>query len=235
MKYYVLAIAAALAVPNVYAATEIVVNGGFETGNFSGWNVNDKGGSALFVESGTESPATAHDTVAAAAGTFYAVTDGTVGATALIQQFMIGAVSQATLSFDMFVNSGEAVSIDASGLDHETGGSFDPNQHVRVDILSADADVFDTGSGVLASLVTGLPGTVSATNPYVSYSFDLTSLLAAGGTYQLRFAQVNNQAYLVQGIDNVSLQVTAVPEPEIYALMLAGLGLVGMVARRRTV
>ena len=36
-----------------------------------------------------------------------------------------------------------------------------------------------------------------------------------------------------QQIDNVTFGVTAVPEPETYALMLAGLGLVGFAARRR--
>jgi hypothetical protein len=36
------------------------------------------------------------------------------------------------------------------------------------------------------------------------------------------------------GIDNVSLNVTPVPEPESYAMLLAGLGLLGgIVARRR--
>jgi hypothetical protein len=34
--------------------------------------------------------------------------------------------------------------------------------------------------------------------------------------------------------DNVRLDVSPVPEPETYALMLAGLGLVGFAARRRT-
>jgi hypothetical protein len=34
-------------------------------------------------------------------------------------------------------------------------------------------------------------------------------------------------------IDNVQLAVAAVPEPETYAMMLAGLGLLGFVARRR--
>jgi len=34
-------------------------------------------------------------------------------------------------------------------------------------------------------------------------------------------------------LDNVSLVVTAVPEPETYAMLLAGLGAVGFVARRR--
>lgn len=35
------------------------------------------------------------------------------------------------------------------------------------------------------------------------------------------------------GISNVALYVTAVPEPETYALMLAGLGIVGFMVRRR--
>ncbi|MFO1321635.1 MAG: PEP-CTERM sorting domain-containing protein [Burkholderiales bacterium] len=36
------------------------------------------------------------------------------------------------------------------------------------------------------------------------------------------------------GIDNVAFEVTAVPEPQEYALLLAGLGLVGWAARRRS-
>jgi len=51
----------------------------------------------------------------------------------------------------------------------------------------------------------------------------------------LRFAVANNiPAQMQLGVDNVSLQVTAVPEPQSYALMLAGLGMIGAVARRRS-
>lgn len=35
------------------------------------------------------------------------------------------------------------------------------------------------------------------------------------------------------GIDNINFSVTAVPEPETYALFLAGLGLMGAIARRK--
>lgn len=35
------------------------------------------------------------------------------------------------------------------------------------------------------------------------------------------------------GIDNINFSVTAVPEPETYAMFLAGLGLMGAIAKRR--
>ena len=51
------------------------------------------------------------------------------------------------------------------------------------------------------------------------------------GATQLTFSAVQLSDSLGGSLDNVS--VTAVPEPESYALMLAGLGLMGAVARRR--
>ncbi|WP_294274213.1 PEP-CTERM sorting domain-containing protein [Propionivibrio sp.] len=41
-----------------------------------------------------------------------------------------------------------------------------------------------------------------------------------------------DSAYNV-GIDNVNFSITAVPEPETYAMLMAGLGLLGFTARRR--
>jgi len=40
---------------------------------------------------------------------------------------------------------------------------------------------------------------------------------------------------LPQGESEKLVAVTAVPEPETYAMMLAGLGLIGTIARRRKV
>ncbi len=227
-----LVMGAALSVPFAQASTEIIVNGGFETGNFTGWEVNEKGGSALFVESGFVSPATAYPTIGPNTGGFYALADGPFGATSLVQRFSLGAVSSASLGFDMFVNSGAVSAVHATGLDQTSGGSYEPNQHVRVDILSGTANAFDTGSGVLGTYYLGINSPKGDLN-YSHNQIDVTGLLAAGGSYQLRFAQVNNQDYLLQGIDNVSLTITPVPEPKTYALMVAGLGLIGFAVRRR--
>ena len=44
---------------------------------------------------------------------------------------------------------------------------------------------------------------------------------------------VTGPDFQFQADANTSFQVSAVPEPETYALMLGGLGLIGFVARRR--
>lgn len=80
-----------------------------------------------------------------------------------------------------------------------------------------------TVNGNTAGLTAGLGGTVTTT-------------WAAGDTLWVRWVE-NNDAGNDHGlaIDNVSLSVmaAAVPEPESYALMLAGLACLGLVARRR--
>jgi hypothetical protein len=62
------------------------------------------------------------------------------------------------------------------------------------------------------------------TNPSDGYSFSGLS----AGSYALQFAGFSTSVNGVYGGT-----VAAIPEPETYALMLAGLGLVGFMARRR--
>ena len=89
-------------------------------------------------------------------------------------------------------------------------------------ILAGDNDVPDSVSGDYAKVTRG--------------SFlETFSSLTAGHTYNLTF---HGEWNLVDGWiatarePSVSLAI-AVPEPETYAMMLAGLGLVGFVSRRR--
>lgn len=77
--------------------------------------------------------------------------------------------------------------------------------------------------GNAAGLIGSLGGTINTT-------------WAAGDTLWVRFAD-NNDLGNDHGlaVDNFTLAVTAVPEPQSYALLLAGLGAIGFIARRRKV
>jgi len=215
------------------SGAQLITNGTFENGSLSGWTVANQAGSfpgsGFFALSGTTLPQSGLTTVGAKSGTFYAVSDQAgPGTHTLIQSFVAPAASTVVLSFDLFVNSYGGNFVNPIGLDF-TGAA---NEHARVDILTAGAAAFTTGVGVLQNFYLGAD---SGANPhaYTSRSFDITSLVGAGGTFQLRFAEVDNQSNLNMGIDNVSIiaNPTGVPEP--FSLGLAALGLAGLVVFRR--
>ncbi len=226
------------------SATQIqaLTNGDFETGDLTGWTETDQGGSVgtwLVSSPGTPTPLSGAPTAGnAGGGSWYAVSDQYLAScSVLLQSFTIppGAVN-VTLSYQMFVNnwSEGGTVIDPSGLDYSTGGTGDPNQHGRVDILTWFANPFDTGAGVLDNLYIGADPSATNPNDYTSYSFNLTSLLGGGGTFQVRFAEVDNQDLFNQGVDNVSLTFELTPEPCTLSLLAFGaLGLLGRARRRR--
>ena len=238
------ALLAAIALsPQAMAATQLIQNGGFEADGMEttmplNWQTFADGiiGSVT-TATGPVSPISGYATAGPYAGSYYGLLDAAFPSNnALIQTFStVGAVTSAVLTFRLFVNDQNPLgaSVNNTGLDYTTGGSFAPNQHTRVDLLRGGASPFDTGAGVVRSMYLQGDGGISSPNPYQKFTFDLTQDLAAGGTFQLRFANVANQAALQTGVDNVSLLVAAVPEPSTYALMFAGLGLIGTVVRRR--
>ncbi|MFD0929825.1 hypothetical protein ACFQ1T_08545 [Methylophilus glucosoxydans] len=224
-------------------AAELIQNGGFELQGVDaydivGWQVAEAGilGSVL-AQQGTTTEVTGNTTVGAYQGTHYGLLDNNgLASNILYQNFTTSAVSQATLTFQMFVNNQSASSaVDAGGLDYTVDATDHPNQHVRVDILKAGSDPFSTSQGdVLQSLYLGGANGTLAANNYLSYQFDLTSILSGGGQFMLRFASVANQGSLQLGVDNISLQTaSAVPEADTNALMLVGLGLIAAIMRRR--
>jgi hypothetical protein len=193
-----LAAAAALAASVVpaHAGVNLLTNGNFETGDFTGWTTNVQANSSggLFVvpNNGGSSPLSGHPyALNPAGGNYFAITDQTgPGSYSLTQSFTLSTAATVTVSFDLFAN-------DQAGVIYNTPSNRDytvaPNENAEVDILTGGADPFTDSTGIVATLYG--PGADCLTcnpNPWTSYS-DTLSLPA--GTYQIRFAETDNQLF----------------------------------------
>ena len=231
---------------------ELLNNGTFETGDLSGWstaNISSANQSFEAVLSGSTNTPNSLNAITpntAGTGSYYALSDPLVNdALALLQSFTVSGSGTLTLTFDMFVNS--------QNINQPFGsdGTLQPNifgalnQHTRVDILTASADPLSTAGGdVVTNLYLGVDTSDTSPNPndFTGYSFDLTSILEEGQTYQIRFAQVA-RITLNTGIDNVSLflddgtnsgHIVPLPPAAFAGLtLLAGLGGGRWLKRRR--
>jgi hypothetical protein len=238
-------------VPQAAVAGDLIRNGNFETGDFTGWLLADQHNPSDTINQdhfyistpGSDTPPVGSLSISfptasnPSGGSFYAVSAMDFpGTHALLQNFVVPSLGSGlgvVLSFDMFVNdqSGIGPIIDLTGLDYTTGGTFNDNQHARVDLLRAGAgDLSTAPSDVLQTFYLGVDLGLLP-NPYHHYAFDISSLVGAGGEFRLRFAVVDNLSALNLGVDNVSVQV--VPEPDTLALVSIGAGLGIGVARRR--
>lgn len=219
---------------------DLLVNGGFETGDFTGWSVATQPGSDLpgpEVSPLPVAPATGLPVAPPTEGAFQALTGQFfAGGYALLQTFDYPAVPADgsrllswELSFDLFVSAGSPLV--PGGLDP----LGPPTQEVRVDALDLFADPFDDGPGlgydlVQAPMAGGFPAS------HVSYSFDMIEVVGQGAWFprpwQLRFVTVGNLGPMSIGVDNVSMQavVQLVPVPSV-GLLLAG-GLAGLALAR---
>lgn len=86
---------------------------------------------------------------------------------------------------------------------------------------------FGTSSGILAGVAGG------STHNWLQYTLN-NFLLNASGTTRLSFTALGHDDGYGTSLDNVSVTaVSPVPEVETYAMLLAGLGLIGVASRRR--
>lgn len=207
-KVCTLACVGALSMAGAAHAGELLTNGGFETGNFSGWSTNTLSGSNGLIgvsntAAGGALPYTGTGTGGAAgpaSGSYYAFVDqGGPGGYEAWQSFSVSPNATVTYSFDLFSRDSSGAAPLNPTFFGQGGLGAEAAQYVRVDIL-------DSMGSVLANLA--LEGSVGA---YQNYSGDISSVVAAGGTFSFRFRHFDNQLFYHTALDNASLQVVPIP------------------------
>jgi len=127
-----------------------------------------------------------------------------------------GAIYQ---TFDTVAGTTYNVSFDLGRSDTWTGAG---NAAQLFAVAHAGASIIDDSD----------PSWLSFTNTNQGWASRGFSFVATSATTSLFFAGgYNSNDYI--GLDNVTVTAAPVPEPETYAMMLAGLGALGFIARRR--
>ncbi len=218
------------------AQTDLVENGGFETGNFFGWTVLNDGGGNWFVYSGTTMPESGNSFLSPPVGVFAAVTDQTrSGSHVLYQDLVIPGGGEVLCTAIIYYQNAAEDFFTGPDLSPLTS----PNQQARIDIISPDADPFTVSAGVLLNIFQTQPGD-PPTLDYTAIDFDLSQF--AGSTVRFRVAEVDNVFFFNFAIDEVSCISDIAPSTasiptlgEWGMIAMAGvLGIAGyIVARRR--
>jgi hypothetical protein len=127
-------------------------------------------------------------------------------------------------SFSLPANQGSGYSVINFPLDVPGHGTF--NTILSTMSLISDPDgVRNSGDEhLLASAVLGGSNTSDALTLHWGPN--------AGGNFDLNITGMTNGS--LGGLYSGSIEVSAIPEPETYAMLLAGLGLMGAVVRRRS-
>ena len=156
-----------------------------------------------------------------------------------------GTIGSPTLN----TSSGDRFIVVQKNTNTEAGISFSVTLNQLSDLSFAFAysgdtsqsalKVTETGSNTYSISVgdtngntTGLANPSSVDTAHV-YSHSLVNLASGFYTFQVVDDSGGSNNKHV-GLDDFKTTVTAVPEPETYAMMLAGLGLISLVARKRT-
>jgi len=219
---------------SVAQAGPLISNGGFEAG-LVGWTTADQTGSdgSFLPQTGTLSPTNGFTVEAPSEGVAAAMSDAQgPGSHVLYQDFVVPTgLTSASIRFDLYINNQAEDFFSPDTLDFSSVN----NQQVRVDLMLASADPFSVApADVLMNLYQSQPGDPLVSG-YSTIPADLTALLTglAGQTLRLRFAEVDNQFFLNVGVDNVSLDAAAVPEPSTLLGALLGGAATGAALIRR--
>jgi len=209
--------AAAIAFSAPAISAELVTNGSFETGNLSGWTyANVGGGTAPVViaynQAGNYPVGAFGEAIPTdVGGGNYAVyfSSDTANPDSLSQMVNVVAGQTYDLSFDYYVpQNGYNNPYDAS--------------------LSFLIDGVQAGS----TLTTGSPGGNTPPKTWEHFATTYTAATTGAVDLSLQFHGLGSTAADF-AVDKVSM--TAVPEPATWAMMILGLGVIGVSARRRRV
>lgn len=218
-------LAGLLLASSAFASTELVMNGGFETGTLSGWTSSNLGSGSCPMHSNdfnvSKVSATGCSSVANPSGSTYAayaMNDGKGPLNYVLSQTLSVATG----------TTGGMFSFDLSSIN-----TSDKNRTLAV---------FLKDTTTLNSLSLYSASTYSSNSAWKTINVDISAFLiaAAGDNIILSIDNYIPKSWTGPaglGIDNVSVlanvSVNAVPEPDTYAMLLAGLSLMGFMVRRR--
>lgn len=202
--------------PTLAAQTNSVINGDFETGDFTGWTTVDSGGGELSIYSGEITPISGHTIPAPPNGQFASVSDQFSPSSFILYQDITipSDVVSANLTFLLYYRNYFEVWLNDGSLSH-TG----VNQHLRIDIMDPDAPVDDVDSGVLLNIL------LTADDDSFEFGYELVEAnldAFIGQTIRIRFAEVGTESYFNMAIDDVavSVQHNSIPVPANHPLAL---------------
>lgn len=194
------------------AATELVVNGSFESNAINtpfaqlsavtGWTSSAKGNSAFEVQKGAKQ-----------------------GGVSGFNPFAADGKQYLELNTDRQTSVSQSLATTAGGM-YALSFSYSG----RPDTARGANSLMNVYWG--STLLTPSPLVGNTSGVWQTFSQNVSAL---GSSTLLRFESVGPASSPSYGsyLDNVSV-MTAVPEPESYAMMLLGLGLLGFMARRKT-
>jgi hypothetical protein len=173
-------------------------NGGFETGDFTGWDVASSGDGTWFVLHAGPLPLSGNSWAGPTEHDFAAVTDSDFPASGVISRVIKVGSKQVRLSLMLYYTNYATGFCTPKNL-HETYPGC--NQQLRIDIIKPNADPYTTaGSDIIKGVFKTKNGTSKNVLEPTLVSANLTGL---GDKVRLRIAWVANEDFFNVTVDDV--------------------------------